>query len=149
MFSIKNRPGWRYTSQDKLGNAITKKPKILRDITQQKFILSHKISTVGLGDFPGQLISMQWLSHSVSWTIRFVIAALSEAMASLLPQWEKRATTAMKPLGLVVAHTISTCSPLARGSHTATRAECDPPTCSEGLENQIWVSSGSLQHGRI
>lgn len=36
------------------------------------------------------------------------IAALSEAMAPLLPQWEKRATTAMKPLGLVVAHTIST-----------------------------------------
>ena len=148
-FFITNRPGWRYTSQDKLDNAIPKKSKILSGITEQRFILIHKISTVGSGDFPGTLISMQWLSHPVSRMIHFIIATLSEAITCLLPQWMKRAITAMKHLGLGVAHSMSTCSRLARGSRMATRTRCDPPTHSEGAENQIQVSSGSLQHGRI
>jgi len=99
-FFITNRPGWRYTRQDKLDNAIPKKSKILSDTTQQRFILIHKISTVGSGDCPGTLISMQRLSHPVSWMIHFIIATLSEAIACLLPQWVKRAITAMILLGL-------------------------------------------------
>ena len=71
-FFITNRPGWRYTRQDKLDNAIPKKSKILSDTTQQRFILIHKISTVGSGDCPGTLISMQRLSHPVSWMIHFI-----------------------------------------------------------------------------
>ena len=148
-FFITNRPGWRYTSQDKLDNAIPKKSKILSGITEQRFILIHKISTVGSGDFPGTLISMQWLSLPVSRMIHFIIATLSAAIICLLPQWVKRAITAMKHLGLGVAHSTSTCSQLARGSRMAARTRCDPPTHSEGAENQIQVSSGSLQHGRI
>lgn len=99
-FFITNRPGWRYTRQDKLDNAIPKKSKILSDTTQQRFILIHKISTVGSGDCPGTLISMQRLSHPVSWMIHFIIATLSEAIACLLPQWVKRAITTMILLGL-------------------------------------------------
>lgn len=38
--------------------------------------------------------------------IHIIIATLSEAIACLLPQWVKRAITAMKHLGLGMAHSI-------------------------------------------
>ena len=93
-------------TRDKLDNVIPKKSQILSGTTQQRFILIHEISTVDSGDFPGTLISMQWLSHPVSWMIHVIIATLSEAIACLLPQWVKRAITAMKHLGLGMAHSI-------------------------------------------